>query len=809
MRGVISEINREFAADRIKRCLDQKLEYQSAIKRVVILAGSEEKPLYELWVAWLADQGVEVEVLVDYGPENSRLFPASKRLSERMGKKIASISKAERWHDALFTAKQTPDGPKITISRAPDPLAECEWALRACQAKISSGTMPSRLCIYARSSDSYGPLLKAAALRLGIPLDAKVNVPLLTTGFARSIVTMLKALFGNDVRALGKAARSSSFGVGAEGQAALWTLLSEACRDKETQWETVEAWCQEREDFAWLYEALVWRAEAVDLEAPLSVWAQRLVDFFATSSIVDLSNDSPAAHSRDVRAQTTLQSSVAAFASISDSLSARDLRCRNFLALAESIWEEALVEAPGDAFGVQFMTRTESLPNSELLCVLGMLEGVLPRRRSENAILFDSDLAEISELSRGRFDLPNSFDRAAKERDEFVRICAATSSEVIFSYPETSDDRDNVPAFYLKELERAGGPLVEHVQHSRLNTAPPQEECKSPADDKLRKAMDGPRVWPEDPSLTTGEALDLVRRDPADGVRPNEVEAILTCPFRAMAIYRLNLKPPHRRRLMSLIAGIAQDANLPSAKTPEEARTRLKTQADETLDGLFPDLESWELKLLDSAADRLIEDWVQREFAARSLWPREGTALPVSIGEEGLRADVPNKDLPILLTGNAAGKHAMEPFDVVQLFVPSLPERMEPADDPDNFPLWLVPFGLWMMSMRGGQSQYPALEVDSLKGERFFLTIQTPEGTRLQARVQDGLYKKEISLVSQPNFFRGVKNRLTEAADLLNSGETNVRPGEACRTCSYGELCRRSSIYGELTDPFDVIGGDK
>jgi hypothetical protein len=794
MREILEEMGREFSSDRIARCLTKSLAHQSAIGRIVALAGSQEHPMMEQWLAWASQQGIDVTVVVDSRPDTPRVFASSQRLADRMGRKIISLDEDKRWTDSLFADQETSEHPQITDSRSPDVLSECEWALRSCLQRINQGADPSRLCIFARSSDFYGPLLKSAALRLGVPLDVRIPLPLLSTGFARTVLGVLEAILSNDVRRVGKPAASSCFGLSSEQQTSLWTALKAACRNEKTQWSDLEDWVQERDGFEWLETALRWRKDALETEETLTIWRQKVIALAGDGGMIDLSEQDPVGRARDLAAQYSLQTSLGDAASVADRLSERRLNVHQFLRAAKEIWEEATVLVRGDEYGVKFVSKTDALPSCDLLCVLGMLEGSLPRRRSEDPLLFDSDLAELKELSSGRFALADSYVKAAAERDEFIRLCSASETALIFSYPETSDDRDNVPAFYLKELQATVSDL-ETLVRSRTEVVPSKEDCLSPSDLAIRESLSS------DPEpflpirLETDAAKDAIRLDPESGVGPKEIEETIICPFRSVLQNRLKISLP-RTHLLSLITDLPLQAGLPTAPDLESARTSLAHAAETRLSDLYSELEEWELKLLESASQRLTQGWLDREFAAREIWPRSDVEQQPELGGESLRAEIPTKEGTVVLKGSLPMIYKSGSFLVGRVPFGRVPETADRAIEGEPLPEPLVRFGIWLLAMKGAGAQYPALELDSSSGKRVFLYYRRPADELPNAKVQAGLSRFELS--DKPNtMIRGIMDRISEAADSLKQSSIRVRPGSACERCGAGELCRRSSVFGE------------
>ncbi|MCH8977921.1 MAG: hypothetical protein IH945_01595, partial [Armatimonadetes bacterium] len=457
VREVLEETNRQFSSDRVASCLAIPPEGKLPIRRVVIAAGREERPVYEGWIRWILRFGIDVEVLVDEVPGAERLFAASHRTAKRLGTKVASFEKEEPWYAALFSERVAAGCPRVEILSTPDPLSETEWAMRGCLTEMRAGAMPHRLGVFARDAETYAPLVQASAQRLGVPLSLNLPVPLLTNGFAALTLRCLEALAGNDVRALWRLAGTSYLRGPDEDRSELQEAVGAAFMAGEEQWGSIASWAEGREEgFEWLRHLLAWRDQATESRTTLGGWLHRFIELVGGTRMVDLAMTADApTRERDKRAQSVLQRSISDYAYIYDRVRRPELGLKSFVGLARSLWENEQMVVEGLPNGVRFVSSTSALTSYDTLFVLGMLEGSLPRRRAEDPILFDTEREELSRLVGRGVRLPDSRDRAVAERDEFVRVCASASRRLVLSYPQTDDSRDNVPAFYLDELERA------------------------------------------------------------------------------------------------------------------------------------------------------------------------------------------------------------------------------------------------------------------------------------------------------------------------------------------------------------------
>ncbi len=801
VRRILEETNRQFASDRAARCLEIPPQATLPIRRVLAAVGDAEKPLYEEWLRWITGFGIEVVVLVDTVKGADHLFGGTRRCADRLGTSVEVDKSASSWTAALFSDVVAKEHPEVHVVSTADPLSEAEWAVRGCIERTADGVLPHRLGIFARDSETYAPLLISSAARLGLPLSASVSTPLLTNGFAALTLQTLQVLAGKDVRAIGRLAQSSYLRTGLKQNDELLAALRAAFATKDRQWSEIADWAkQQGPDFEWLRHVLDWREHALTTRSSLSGWLQRLRDLVGGTQMIDFAADPDArTRQRDVNAQTVLQRSISDIAYVYDREGRPELGLEGFVRHAAGVWENETVVVAGPMHGVRLVTSTSSLTEFDTLFVVGMLEGTLPRRRSEDPILFDDDRAEIARVLGKRYDLPNSRDRAARERDEFVRICCAASTRLVFSYPQTDDQRDNVKAFYLDAIARACSRPVKQVTRHRSEIVPLTGECRAEADVAIRRSLDIEKVGFDEPSLKVPLSRSAVQPVLEDGVSPEELARALVCPFQSTFRYRLDVRPPARRRLMRSLRDLPALARLVMNGDKQAAADALERVIDDYLDQMYPEFEAWELAMLSAAARRLAGEWVDREFRSRDLWTEEGeqTWTDVSLDEHGLRNEIPIGGTKVRLKGRVPSLTQRRAFTVMRFFDSGAPNLTEITEVPeDNEDAFL--YGLYLMTQMHLPPRNPAVEVDGMDGRRVLAGFKDIRAS-LKKDPIGGLEVVRIS-DSRDVFFQNVKRRLRESIDVLSAGEMRATPGDHCEPCPYGEICRVSKVFGEVQE---------
>ena len=546
---------------------------------------------------------------------------------------------------------------------------------------------------------------------------------------------------------------------------------------------------------------MAWRKESLESSATIAEWTERLrtligvLPWHETLSAADsYSSD------RDRRAQNQLQRVLASFATVDQAIDPMPMTLSRFVDVCERIWEAADVSIPMNDFGVTVASNTDILGPVQSLHVLGMLEGVFPRRRSEDPILTDDERSEISDLRPDWPKLQTSVDIARAERDEFYRVCAAPQARIVFSYPLTDDERDNIPAYYLDKVEEALG-TVPKLDHPRSSLAPVLDKCESAADLALREAMDGGREQPLPLELKTQEGRDTLIPAPATAFRPEELRDALICPFMEVSRYRLKLRPKRRGARWYALRKLPQAATLPTQMNMAQAESALIQALDAELDSMYSDVPEWEMQLLSSGGRRLIRDWVKREFASREHWAKDSgsTLMNVGFGTHGLRDTLPGG---VRIAGVVPAFSRMDNTSVLHLYGGGVKDPSE-LTDPEKLFLGIHFLALHEKGREG------ALEIDGT-GSKRSLYLLSRSGTRpVTAQVRDGLEVKDLSTTDDPAlskqiFFDAVKAALRKAVGRIQEGQIDATKGDHCEMCDYGELCRRSKGFGEEDSPFGL-----
>jgi PD-(D/E)XK nuclease superfamily len=801
----LRSIARERNADRVAASIGLAGE-STDLGRLLIVAGSQISPTQIDWIRWAAEAGASITLIFD-APAGD-LFQDARLSMEKMGGKAKTVGKPNRLQSNLFTAIPeglfVEGGPDVAIVSAPDTLAECEWALREVLAELSNEVELSNIALYCRNPDGYLPLLKAAAQRFEVPLSCSSRGPLLGNSFAKLTLDFLEFCVSDDVRTLNRLLRSSYLALEIEQREACEQALKDAYIRRHEQWSALEGWVEEHEEEgSWLTPLLEWRKDYLRDPATLSTWCERLVEFGQQPWHEEALNGTEKSGVRDGYAQSAMQRSLAQYASIDRTKGKRNLSLAQFARTCRRIWEAAEVSAPTDIEAVQVVSSVYELGELQSVYVLGMLEGVFPRRRSEDPILTDADRAAISALFPDRLPLPNSHSRARAERDEFYRICGAATNRLVFSYPETDDDRDNVRAFYLVEVERALDKDVKFINHARSEITP--LEPLAEADARLQEALKAAAERPLPNILVREDAKETVSRKAKSFVTPSDLSEVLQCPFRFLAHETLELAPNRRRSRWHNLFSLPAKTGLASLPIKEAAEKALDLALESQLSKLYSDTAEHDLALIRAGGKRLLGEWLEREFASREMWPRDQIIDKPSFENGQMRSKLKAGEGYIYLKGDAPALSYRNGYKILHLFRAAEPwqDGITREDRP-----WdrlkekeAFEFGLYLLALSTTTSDKVGLEVDSATGSRNLFLMPRPTEP-FKNNQASGFKVTVIDQEDKAELVRSTAKNIQVALRRIQDAEVDAEPGDYCRTCEYGELCRRHLDFGEEEEPF-------
>lgn len=775
----------------------------SGFPRVLLIVGAEAEPHRLRWLQWASRAKLDITVVVEAHPVDRTLFETARLVSEALGLEPTSGdagglarrlfahrpgSVAEPAPPVAPSAPPEPTGSDVSVRivEACDPLAEAEWTLRDALETHAAGLAYDRMVVIARDLDQYGPLLKVASDRLGVPIRLEARRPLLENAFCRLTLRVLEFCAEGKTNRLVSVFRSSYLNLDRAMQAEVLRRLR-SLEGPVFDWAGCADYASMNPALAWLARTVAWRAEIVSQTKHLHEWQRPLVDWVGEMpwSVSCLFGAGPT-QERDKRCMTAMQRAIAQAASVDRLRRDRPMGFLRFVEACRATWSEADVSVPHGSEGVRVVRDATEAGPCDVAYVMGVLEGVFPRRRREDSILSDADRRTLDRLRPGAAPLPLSERQARQEREAFYRACVVASKALRLSYPQTADDRDNVPAFYLEEVAEAV-PELERLSVSRSELVPKAPVATS--DRLLAQALALPKTEATPSGLSQPEVALRVALPPGEPVSPTVLRDARQCPFRWLARHRLGIRPANPQERWIGLAMVPDRAGLLEAANRADARERLERALTEVLDELETEADPWERRLLLVGGQRLVEEWVNREMAARNLWPRTGARLRPKFGGEGLRSDIPDKTMPFVLYGTVAALSEDRGNPRVHLFEARSIESAEGAITDPGDELYI---GLMLLASNQ-VSRRSTVELDSFDGGRRLFVFGDADTYRNQPA--EGLFVSRLE--PHPTLLPKIKASAVAAVTAIRTATVTPTPSDRCNGCAYGELCRSSRLFGE------------
>ncbi len=796
--AMLATAHREHGSDRVARILASEPRPLPFLGDIVFVCGSGYDPQSCDLARWLAACGVPVQVIVQK-LNHDELFGEAQRTLQHVAPG-GSVASEAHWAEGLFTGATAADRdlphPEVSIFSAADALAESEWALRHCLELTDQGLLPNRIAIIARDAATYAPLLRAASLTIGVPVNVRMLIPLLTNAFAHFVLELLRALASLDVRPLHAVLMNSYVGLDRQVSNELRVGLAECMTMAPDPWAQLDQWVAERSDrYTFLSSVLAWRKQALESEKSVHAWRKMLLDLTQIEPLpTTVGSEENATFERDLPATKAMDRALEDIAIALDQPEPKLLTLRGFASLAGDVWSrEEMVLPSRIGHGVLVVSDPDLVIDCDVAFVLGMLEGVTPRRRLENAILDDHERAALSVARPELPRLMDSHDRARAERDFFVKCCTAPARKLVLSYPQTGEERDNVPAFYLTELERFFGSHLTKHDYRRSDLTPPLAACRSPHDGALAEALlkwEGSAAAVRLAALETDEGRDAIAADFSAGLDVDEILAHRQCSFRGVFQYRLRLRPDDFSPA-TLLPWLIRRARLGEATSIDDGRRRLKEATELFLSQRGARMSELEQNLFRASLDRVSSQLLHRELFSRDSW-RQGTPIQesVSLSDPELRDEVPTPEGPIRLKGQIDGLWERDDHRVIRFYR----NRSISLNKDDSFEV-LFEYGLYILTAyRKGVRSY-GLEIDALGESRTlyllprYSDIMWPKDAKRRAMVNDIDVEKDT-------FLRDVKAELRKVRATIASRTITPKPGRHCSYCAFGEVCRFSNDFG-------------
>ncbi len=780
---MLQDLGRSTLTRRIGAILGEEPDSDEVVPRLLVFGGGEFSPAKLDLLRWFTSHGTEVTLVMDAAANDARLFGALERTEEELGMRAERMAVSNRLLANLF-APSPGHGPELSdgvlIESAGDELAECEWALRHIAAEPDVPTV-----LVVRQMEAYAPLLEVTARRLGVPVRVHRSEPLLSNGLARTFLCMLESLDAPHPRDLANVLECRYFDLPPSVRARLKSLVDAKWEEAQLPPGIADA---TEEGFDWLSALLEIRASKSE---PLSFagWSEQVLALLAAESWAIPSEGARGRENRDANALSAMRRRIFDRVAVDrDDLRALDLS--QYVAELKAMFADADVYVPAPQGATPVVSDPGAILGADRVIVLGLLEGVFPKRRKEDPVLGDEERAMLSGALSHLPALPDSAASAAAERDLFYRLCGLAERRLVLTYPRAQGDRDNVKAFYL-EAVKAAHP-VSALDHPRGELVPPVGTRVAECDLRLGERLDAvPDLWLDERII--GDLAMEAARDAARTATLNDVLRLRECPFRFVMRHKFALYGPRGgESAEALLPRLALEAQLLAQPTPEAAREALFSVLDEALQERERRLSPWELRALRTRADAYILDAVSREFASRERW-RSGDLPPVS-GDAPGRQDGIAQAVGLELDLDPAGVGETGGVPVLYYFQESTPRPNTMSESQDvvrqREAAEFREILLW-----GAQSAWKdplIVEIDAATGSRTRLCFNLPTG--MSQRSGDGATVHHIRERDDEDK-RPRREKLKAFAGALKAvreGGIFTNPGPYCARCEYADLCRNA-----------------
>jgi ATP-dependent helicase/nuclease subunit B len=472
------------------------------------------------------------------------------------------------------------------------------------------------------------------------------------------------------------------------------------------------------------------------------------------------------------------------------------------------------------------------------VAVIGLTERVFPRRPGEDPFLRDDERALLREQG---LDLEIRGERGDDERLLFYLAVTAPSDRLLLSFPRASDESDTLPSFYLDEV-RAALPHLPSVVRTLADVAPHPDECVDDRDRLLSACADaadtpGPPERPEVHGLAAVQSTRDLPPVPALGAEAlgayaaphrlsvSEVESYNRCPFQHLMQYGLRLRAEEdgaRDRDKGILLHAALRRTLRRQKE-EDRRPDAAALMEELcqdlgacLDGYPVDAPAHRRAMMEQAVTDALAGFSEREALLREQFGLAAAHFELAFGmeaetpdEEGRSREYDAASSPVPLRLEVEEGRAVELCGAI--------DRVDLMEDGKR--AIVVDYKI------GKGAEWPAVKAgESIQMPLYLMAVEQVFGMTPVAACYDSardggrrrfIRRDQLAAAEQRVFGpapgedgRMVKpvgpDEYTEAADNavdavrravlgIASGRVLPRPGDHCRWCDYGDICRAQS----------------
>lgn len=781
---------------RIEQLINAEESLPHGLAHVLWIGEDEWPPIFLALLDWLVRAGCKISVLVETHLTDEHFFPGQIALKEAFpNAKVIEVELPRRSIHTLFAPSEEvshKSDNSVRIIAAADEFVEVEHAIRHVRERLRQGVASSDIVLFVPSLDEYGPLIHSACVRLGVPIELDYRAPLLTNPFARFCCRALSAAADGSLNAVAGLCDSPFAAIPAESRSEAKSKV-QALNASDKPWEELRSGPGEGLP-EWLKEYAIWKESFCTGSRTMADWISALRDLLARTPWLDESVAS-ALHGRNYAALDAMTRALEAEAI---ALGGRTMSLREFVRRARARWQvtDHTIRIR-DTHGVRAIQSSWDIGPASEVIALGMTEGRVPKKRTEDPLLPDALRKRIQSKT-----LPDSYAIAERSRREFYRLIVSTRSITLY-YPITFGEGDEIQSVFLSDLQRTFENVRVHVVgfEKRFPHPSPKDDlfdqvtCASwndvdpPTDEAraLREKLSEEVLRCDDTTIVNPALQEEISRIPQP-LRLSHIRAAEICSFQFLSLAHLRLRSAGEHAIWRTAARVVRNTDL--LNDPSTLRTRLHKQFRHELDALRAYTSESELRVLELTVPTILDLFCEVEMAAREQWRLKPIRQNARLAETQLRNTVTHRGIQIKLDDTIDIVYERDGTQVPLRFgfVPSQPDEIQDFELRASLLAVLQPKGFRAVLFH-----------DVIEGIRMALyqRDRTNEN-RFPSSVENGLRThtagRDGDRLTSSEFLKETVARIHEALDKMRRGIIHPESGRHCERCGFEDLCRRQDV---------------
>ncbi len=772
-------------SDRIEALITASVAKPNEIGLVLWLPEREWPELRMKLLEWMLRAGIDVTLAADRHPSNEGFFSATSALRKRFPDATISTKETHVPPGGQLFARGMPSGTagNLTILEASDDFIEAEWVLRSCRRRIrNDGLDAGDIVVFARSLETYGPLLRAASDREGLPILIDYSEKLSAHPFTRYVQRALRSMFENSLGDAIALLRSSYGQVERSERSGGEKALRDLAREPDL-WRAIGEHAKEAASPipGWMAEAARWRRIAIEAPKKPADWMRGLDQLLAVTPWLQSSSQ------REESAKDGMVRSLNVGLLALDPYS--PLSFREFVEFVERTWASAeyRVRTTG---GIRVVSDPQAIGEAKVVIAVGVIEGRFPSRRAEDPVLLDRDRDALGKIDPS-WKLADSYSRAEEDERDFYRLLCS-SFDLTLCYPASVGEESQDPAAYLWQLQAMDGVTFEKRTFSQR--FPKAEDCNSEQDMLASIIWHGQEFEPRASITARAQSLrdayvqsqvttlkdDILRAKL--GILPHPVKlshlrSLAQCPFQYFARHKLSIRSEKGDHANKVIVNSIRRSNFQLSDLDDFRKSLLQSLNIE-LESLQGVLSDHEMQVIRFAAPTTLEQFAKMEMNARRQWKLTPVQVAPADDQTGLRRTARFGDAAVTLS---PGIDVLYKRDGTNEIVP-MRIGWESEEEQTKLENHLVAL------MHPGDKKF--VMFDAYNNSRRTLYCRRTDGMRERLDFRGNL-AVDLGPKQIVELRRDIKTWMMDILNVARSGAPNARPKtNHCDRCDLGSLCR-------------------